>query len=748
MCVRSRNFSASRHNVLFFLLNFRFGSNFIKIGMKKILILFMIIGLIPDSMSQVVYQFNGNELTIDNGSVKRIINCTDNKLVTAGLFLAGVERNYLRSSSPEFQFLMNGVKVDGNAGWKVISCKPFQDANGGDGTQLNLKGEGIASGMELWISFLTYPGLPVIRKHIKFRNTSSSDIRLEAVDVESLNLNIDYVSAWVYHNYARMKHLGQYIGNWDDPVVVVHSTRLRAGIALGNEAPGVLKRTAFHTADRNVDIGLTHPGQDFPFRKWLKPGEEWEAPGTFLAIYSNTDDGYKVVNTVVNDFVRKHLGSRLSTIRTKPLFVYNTWYPFRTFVSDSLVREVAKAASECGIQEFIIDDGWQYNAGKKSSGKGWGGNYGDWLVDLNKFPGSLSSTFDYIKSLGMKPGLWISIGSATADSKVYKTHPEWFVRDASGNPGNNHTGSVNQDFFTSCLGTEWCGYIKSVILNLVKEHGLAYAKLDFSIVSSAYINDPAISGCYSTGHPYHRDHEESFIAIYQNALKLFDELHAEAPELFIDCTFETAGKLQLQDYAFVEHAEGNWLSNIEEPFPTGALRMRQLAWWRSPALPAGSLVIGNLPLDSKNLEFDLKSLIGTLPIVLGDPRKLTPGQRSDVKKWADWMVSMQDKYDYMSFRQDLQGFGEPQEGSWDGWSRINTDLKNGGIIGVFRQGAKEKSRTVFITSLDPGKKYQVLTAPEGKLVKLLSGAQLSSEGFSVGFLNDYDGSVFEIRSVK
>ena len=715
--------------------------------MKNFFILLMVIGIVPDSMSQV-YQFSGNELIIDNGSIKRIIKCTNNSLVTEGLFLAGNERNYVRSSSPEFRFLMNGVKVNGDSGWKVISCKPLQDVNGGNGTRLNLEGQGQAKGIELTVSYLSYPGLPVIRKHLSFRNTSSSDIRLEAVDIESLNLNIDYVSTWVYHNYARMKHLGPYTGNWDDPVVVIHNTTMRAGIALGNETPGVLKRTAFHTTDRNADIGLTHPEQDFPFRKWLKPGEIWESPATFIALYANTDNGFNVINTTVNDFVRKHLGTRISAIRNKPLFVYNTWYPFRTFVSDSLIREVAKAASECGIQEFIVDDGWQYNAGRRSSDKGWGGNYGDWLVDMNKFPRSLSSTFDYIKSLGMKPGLWLSIGSATEDSRVYKTHPEWFIRNASGKPGDNHTGSANSNFYTSCLGTEWAGYIKSIILNLVKEHGLAYAKLDFSIVTSAYINDPAISGCYATDHPYHRDHEESFIVIYQNVLKLFDELHVEAPELFIDCTFETAGKLQLQDYAFAEHAEGNWLSNIEEPFPTGALRMRQLAWWRSPALPAGSLVIGNLPLDSKNLEFDLKSLIGTLPIVLGDPRKLTPQQRSEVKKWADWMVRMQGKYDYMSFRQDLPGFGEPAEGSWDGWSRINTDLKNGGIIGVFRQGAKEKSRTVILSNLDPEKQYQVLLAPEGKIVVTLSGKQLSSEGFNLSFANDFDGSVFEIRNLN
>lgn len=42
-------------------------------------------------------------------------------------------------------------------------------------------------------------------------------------------------------------------------------------------------------------------------------------------------------------------------------------------------------------------------------------------------------------------------------------------------------------------------------------------------------------------------------------MKMFDDLHAEAPDLFIDCTFETAGKLQLMDYGIAKHAEGNWL---------------------------------------------------------------------------------------------------------------------------------------------------------------------------------------------
>ncbi len=52
---------------------------------------------------------------------------------------------------------------------------------------------------------------------------------------------------------------------------------------------------------------------------------------------------------------------------------------------------------------------------------------------------------------------------------------------------------------------------------------------------------------------------------------------------------------------------------------------------------------------------------------------------------------MQDRHDYMMYRQDLAGFGEPQEGQWDGFQRINTDTKSGGIVGVFRQGGTGKA---------------------------------------------------------
>lgn len=298
------------------------------------------------------------------------------------------------------------------------------------------------------------------------------------------------------------------------------------------------------------------------------------------------------------------------------------------------------------------------------------------------------------------------------------------------------------------MATEWKNYVKGGILFLVKEYGLAYTKPDLSIVTSAYVEDVRLSGCYAQGNPSYKDHQESFWAIYEATLSLFDELHQEAPGLFIDCTFETTGKMHLMDYAFAQHADGNWLSNFEDKHPIGPLIVRQMAWWRCLAVPASSLVIGNQLLQNDDLDFTLKSLKGTFPIMLGDPRKLSTEQRKWYKQWSVWMSKVQMRHQYMDFRKDLRGFGEPQEGHWDRWQRINSDTKSGGVVGIFRQGSAEEVRKVVLDDLDPTIKYEVLEALGGTSIGIYTGEQLLSKGFEVRLESPFSSKIYEINIVK
>ena len=652
------------------------------------------------------------------------------------------------ANSEEFFFRLNDRPYNNRNRWIIDTIHQATDSLGGSGATLVLQGvEEESRSIEVSITYLLYPNLPIVRKKMKFRNTGKQDLKLEAVDVERLAIPWRETHNVVYADYGRQKRLGPFTGNPHDPIVASHDVSQRRGFLLGNEAPGVLKRTTCCLDGATLTLGLTHPDDDFAFRAWLSPGESWESPWVFTGLYHQADDPSRAIESHVNNFVRNHMGIRLSRINEKPVFVYNTWNPFKGNIDESMMMELANAAAECGIEEFIIDAGWYKTAsGWKDPDDNWFNECGDWLIDDEKFPNGLKPVFDHIKSLGMKPGLWISLGQASLHSSVYKEHPEYWTKHKDGTNMFLHT---TQDHInaSACFSSGWPEYIKEIILKYVQEYGLEYAKLDLAVVSSPYHYDVKRSGCYARDHQ-HRDREESLLMNYRSLFSLFDELHEKAPGLFIDCTFETMGKLQLIDYAMCKHADGNWLSNFEESTPSGSLRIRQMSWWRSLAIPAASMVIGNPRMDDQNPVLFLKSLAGSLPIMLGDPRRLSEEERAGLKHWSDWLREAQNRHDYMLYRQDLPGFGEPSEGFWDGFQRINSETKSGGIAGAFRQGAAEQNRTVVINYLDPEKLYQVLEGPDNNIIAEMTGRKLAEKGFTIQLEKAYDGSLFEIRSLE
>jgi alpha-galactosidase len=631
----------------------------------------------------------------------------------------------------EFSFLLNGDMITGKSGWELVNAIELRQTDQVV-HKIILKGKtDVNRNLELTISYVIYPELPIIRKKIDFKNTGSVDVKIESLDVESLNVPWGNTHNVVYHNYARYKHIGSFLGNCHDPLVITHDPVHHHGIVVGNEAPGVLKRTSVCLDGRGLTAGLTHTGQDYAFRKWLKPGEEWESTWVFTGLYSGKNP-HDVVNGPVSDFVRNHMGIRLAEIPVRPAFVYNTWNPFRRNVNEKLIMELADAAAACGVEEFIIDDGWQVG-------------FGDWEIDYIKFPNGLKPVFDYIKSKGMKPGLWLSMGAASKNSKVFQEHPEWFARYRDGNFVNLHDGGT--DRYSACFTTGWKDYIRDKILNLVQEHGLEYVKLDFAIAASAYRFDSDVSGCFAENHT-HKDRQESYLEIYRRAWQMYDELHKAAPNLFIDCTFETMGELQLIDYDMCKHAEGNWLSNFEGKAPYGSARVRQMSWWRSPAIPATALVIGNQSMDDENALYSFKSLCGSLPIMLGDPRKMTPEKQQRFKAYANWLREMENKHQVMLFRQNLPGFGEPQHGYWDGFQRINTETKSGGIVGIFKQFSNADEHWITLAYLDDEKEYLVKLAPSGEIIARGTGSELREKGFKVIFEEEVQGELFEVTILE
>ena len=702
--------------------------------MKKIFILSLLILTVTELYGVInpFAKWTKTELILCNGVVRRIIKLPSEggRFLTVSYKPLNENYNSISDTCTDFQFEVNDVIYSGRGHWELVNIQVITDNNEGSGAAVKLISQD--KKIELTLKFLMYPNSPAIRKSLVVKNLTDKIFKLESVDVEKLEVPGYYpvTYSWIYHDYGRRRYIGPYDGGKQDALIIVHDMNMENGIVLGNEATGVMKHTSVFYETQDICVGLTHKNSPFPFRKWIEKGESFETPQVFTMVYNHQKTPDEILNTSVPDFVRKYMGIRLSELKEKPTFVYNTWEPFYKNINEKLVMELAKAAADAGMKEFIIDDGWQ-------------DSYGDWGIDYKKFPGGLKPVFDYIKSLGMKPGLWVSIGSASPESKVYKAHPEWFVLDKSGTPTSLHA-PYDKEKYTACFGTGWYDYIKGILLKLSLDYGLEYFKLDFAVVTSAYTYDHTQSGCYSTKHPGHKDHNESLYTNYERLWQLFDELHAAKPDLFIDCTFETMGGTQLIDYALLKHAEGDWLSNFEGAAGEKTdIRIRNMAWWRSPAIPATSLVIGNPQMQDKDWETHIKSIAGALPIMLGDPRKLSATDLKKYRGYADWLQKMEHNYSIMNFRQDLPGFGEPIEGMWDGFQRINTETKSGGIIGIFRHGSVETKRIVTVKYLDPEKTYEVKEI-DGKVVTSLTGNELNEKGFIVELLGLYSGNLYEI----
>ncbi len=680
--------------------------------------------------------WNKEELVLNNGYVQRTIHLPKGSSSFGTTHYKPVKGdfNYFENTNPEFSFELNHQGYSGLDLWTLVDIQIAKDTRQGNGAMVKLLSADKL--VEVSLQYLLYPHLPIIRKNISIKNLSDNTITLESVDVEKLSVTHYYATtySWICHDYGRRRSIGPYDGNMQDALLTIHNSDWQQGIVVGNEASGILKHTSAFWEERAICSGLTHKDGRYPFRKYLKSGESFVSPQVFTVVYNNQKDPDEILNTIVPTFVTKHLGIRLSELAQKPTFVYNTWEPFNKAIDEKLVKELAKSAADAGMKEFIIDDGWS-------------DNYGDWTIDKTKFPNGLKPLFDYIKSLGMKPGLWVSVGSASTESRVYKEHPEWFVLDEKQQPYNLHWD--DSTMVTACFSTGWKDYIKKVLMKMALDYGLEYMKLDFTVVTSPYKFGHKNAGCFAKNHPSHHDREESYYVNYEAVWELFDDLHQAKPDLFIDCTFETMGGLQMIDYAMLKHAEGNWLSNFAGPPQENVdLRVRNMAWWRSPAMPATALVIGNPAMQDEAWEMHIKSLAGALPIMLGDPRKLPAKDFKTYRAYADWLQKMENTYQFMSYRQDLEGFDEPKEGLWDGFQRINTTTRAGGIIGVFRHGSQETERRVFVKYLKPEKYYKIKEGISGKVIGLMTGTNLAQVGFTIKLLQKYDGRLLEIAEVS
>ena len=148
-----------------------------------------------------------------------------------------------------------------------------------------------------------------------------------------------------------------------------------------------------------------------------------------------------------------------------------SWYCYGPSVTQKDIREnmLGLAAALPEVKYIQIDDGFQPYMG-------------DWLDDNPNY-GSLANTLTEIKKAGFVPAIWLAPFIAEKKSRLFTEHPDWFVKDSTGQPLNSGTvgfgGWRNAPWFvldgTNPHAQE---YLKHVVKTMREKWGVEYFKLD------------------------------------------------------------------------------------------------------------------------------------------------------------------------------------------------------------------------------------------------------------------------------
>jgi len=91
---------------------------------------------------------------------------------------------------------------------------------------------------------------------------------------------------------------------------------------------------------------------------------------------------------------------------------YDHWFGIGCDFDEAFMFKLADACSRLGVEYFVLDAGW-YAGCERSFHDG----VGNWRrVDLRKFPRGLKPLAEYVRSKGMKFGLWFEVERAHRSS--------------------------------------------------------------------------------------------------------------------------------------------------------------------------------------------------------------------------------------------------------------------------------------------------------------------------------------------
>ncbi|ALJ21078.1 alpha-galactosidase [Microbacterium sp. No. 7] len=222
--------------------------------------------------------------------------------------------------------------------------------------------------------------------------------------------------------------------------------------------------------------------------------------------------------------------------RPRPITL-NTWEAVYFDHSLPKLLALAEAASDIGVERFVLDDGWFLGRRDDTAG------LGDWEVDRDLWPEGLHPLADRVTALGMEFGLWVEPEMINPDSELARAHPEWILRGRDELPP-----SARQQQVLDLSRDDAYAHIARQLHALLDEYPIAYLKWDHN-------RDLVDAGSGAGGSSRVHAHTA---AVY----RLIDELTRTHPGLEIESCASGGARV---DLGILDRTDRIWASDSLDP---------------------------------------------------------------------------------------------------------------------------------------------------------------------------------------
>jgi alpha-galactosidase len=452
----------------------------------------------------------------------------------------------------------------------------------------------------------------------------------------------------------------------------------------------------------------------FDFSWLLQPTEEFVTPEVIM-VFSNK--GLGEMSRTYHRIYRNNLMKSKFKNSERPILI-NNWEATYFDFNEDKIKEIAKQASELGIEMMVLDDGW---FGKRDSDNC---SLGDWYIDEKKLPNGLKSLTDAINSYGMKFGLWFEPEMVSPDSDLYRAHPDWCLHVP-----DRHRSLARKQLILDYSRADVRDAVIDMLSKVLGSAQISYVKWDMnrnmSEIGSALLDKEHQQ---ETAHRY-------ILGVYQ----VMDIITDRFPDILFESCSGGGGRF---DPGILYYMPQNWTSD-----DTDAVERLKIQYGTSVVYPVCSMTahVSAVPNHQTGRSTSLSfrhsvAMAGNFGYEL-DVTKFNEDEKWNIKEQVKIYKSVRKVVQYG----DLYRLLNPFEGNDTSFLYVSEDKKEA-VLFIYRVMNVPNAQLfrLCLEGLEPNTNYRI---DNGDII--ISGAQLMNYGFNEPReLNwgDFNGKMIQLRA--